>query len=126
MTANAGCACIGDILSFTCTVVGLGSTIWKGSAFVCPTAQNQIVLRHSEFNRTDLVLCGGDIVATRLRVDGDCFTSQLSVNISDQVNNTTVMCAHNSIDEVIFLSTIRIVSGELFIKPRRIYTRGLQ
>ena len=43
------CICPGDTLTYECTVVGLGVTVWTGSAFSCPSSNNEIALLHSRF-----------------------------------------------------------------------------
>ena len=56
----------------------------------------------------------GAIVGQSLRVEDDCYTSQLSVTISLDLNNKTVRCVHrssvgtNTIDE----STLTVISGK--------------
>ena len=49
-------ACPGEVVNYTCTVVDttgnppLGSSVWRGTAFNCPTSSNEISLRHSSFS----------------------------------------------------------------------------
>ena len=48
----SGCACPGDTLTYECTVVGAGSTIWTGSAFNCSNSNYMILLLHNRFSST--------------------------------------------------------------------------
>ncbi|MGJ8946006.1 hypothetical protein AB9K17_24250, partial [Salmonella enterica subsp. enterica serovar Kentucky] len=43
---NTGCACLGTVLTYTCTAVGTGNTLWEGTAFDCFENGNGIILRH--------------------------------------------------------------------------------
>ena len=97
--SNAQCACPDDVLTFTCTVVGPGNTIWSGTAFNCPSTSNEIILRHSQFASpgTSGNCNSGTITARSLGVENDCFRSELNVTASASLNNKTVQCQHNSI-----------------------------
>ena len=99
-----------------CTVVGAGSTLWEGTAFDCPSTTDGIVLRHSQFN----VPAGafGDctnrtIVGRSLRVEGNCYISQLNVTVSLSSNGATVQCVHDtgSAMNTINTSRISVISG---------------
>ena len=39
--------CQGHNLTYECTVVGGGATVWKGTAFDCPLADDEIVRLYS-------------------------------------------------------------------------------
>ena len=97
--SNAQCACPDDVLTFTCTVVGPGNTIWSGTAFNCPSTSNEIILRHSQFASpgTSGNCNSGTITARSLGVENDCFRSELNVTASASLNKKTVQCQHNSI-----------------------------
>ena len=88
------------MLTFSCTVLGGVATLWKGTAFDCTERDNEILLRHGKFADPEGTSGGcnlGAIVGTSVQVEGtDCYTSQLSVNISDGLNNKTVGCILNS------------------------------
>ena len=91
--SSTGCVCPDDVLSFTCTAVGSGSTIWNGTAFEC--TGNEIILRHSAFNGMDGISgeCNNRaIIARSLSVDDMSYTSQLNVTVSDGIHNKSVAC----------------------------------
>ena len=114
MPVNTGCACPGDMLTYTCTVVGAGSTQWSGSLFDCPA--NGIVLRHNIFDSTNGAIgeCNeGAVLAQSAGVENDCYTSQLSFTVTTEFDNKTVLCTHNSISGNIVIGTslLAIVEG---------------
>ena len=117
-----GCACPGEVLTFVCTVVGGTITIWKGSAFHCPSVGNQIILRHTLFNNSQSIMplpCNdGLIVGQPLNVTGDSYISELNVTVNDEVHNQTVQCFHNSdmaVEVLIRTATIIMISGKCII-----------
>ena len=94
------CACSGTILTFNCTTVGFGTTLWKGTAFKCPNKGNQILLLNSLFSSGDTGSsgrCGDNIVARGVKVDDNCHTSQLNITVlSEVLNQTSVECMYSS------------------------------
>ena len=90
------CACPGEVLTYTCTINGSMATIWGGTAFNC--AGSGIILRHSEFNNGISGQCGSDgaILGRSVNVSGTYYTSQLSVNVSNGLNITSVNCSSDS------------------------------
>lgn len=116
---NLQCACPESLLNFACTIVGGGNTLWRGSAFNCPSTSNEIVLRHSQFggrNGTFRSCNNGAIAGRSIDVENNCFTSQLNVTVSTSVNNRTVQCDHDSNDEtqitLIGKEIINVISGK--------------
>ena len=112
---NVTCACPNEVLTFTCTTVGSGATIWSGSAFQCSTGE--IILRHNAF-AGESPQSGNceDIVGESVGVQGNCYTSRLHVPVSAEVTNRTVRCLYNSdtttlIDEV----QISVITGNLTV-----------
>ena len=98
---NTGCACPGNELPFTCTVVGNGATSWEGTAFDC-TAQ-RIVLRHNLFTGSAGAtgMCNnGAIVGRSLEVNNNCYTSQLDVTVDYTFSNETIACVHSGIGTI--------------------------
>lgn len=94
------CICPGDRLTFTCTVVGDGSTIWRGTSFQCD--RQQIALRHSLFTSGGATGdCNDGILAQSLTSVDGCFTSQLNITITSDLNNKTVECAYFNTSEII-------------------------
>ena len=82
-----------------CTITGGGATVWQGTVF--DSCQNdKITLRHSKFN-TGIVLnetCGTmqPIVGRSVSIADGSYTSQLLVNISEDLFGRTIECANNS------------------------------
>ena len=71
---------------YNCAVVGAGFTIWKGSAFNCPSSDSEIFLSHSLFRGSgasgfcnDGALFGRSIGVSE---DNTVYTSQLTVNLT--------------------------------------------
>lgn len=96
---NSRCACVGDILTYKCTAIGGGATLWGGTTFNCPTLRNEILLRHSQFSSPEGTTgeCNnGAIIGKSTGVENNCYTSQLNVTVSGSLNNKTVTCVHNS------------------------------
>lgn len=79
-------------------MVGGGSTVWSGTALNCPQSNSEITLRHSQFVSSQAFgICNdGDIEGQGLQVVNNCYTSQLSVTVSEDFNNRTVQCVVNS------------------------------
>jgi hypothetical protein len=108
---NAECACPGEVLSYTCTAVGPGSTVYTGSVFNCPSSQDRIVFRHSEFQPGSVKRCtDGHIAGQPLVASNDTFTSQLNVSVDAELNNGVVECG--TLLTNIGTSAINVVSGK--------------
>ena len=88
------CTCLGYTQTFQCKVFGGGLTIWKGSAFSdCEQFEDEIRLRHSQYTSQATGQCNdGTIVATSTDVSGNCYTSQLSVTVRQEIINETIEC----------------------------------
>ena len=107
---KVGCACPNEHLIFNCTAVGsLGSTIWRVAAFDC--VQNEIILRHSEYNSVGTTgLCnGGAINGTSIRVEGNCYISQLNVTVTPELHNKTVTCLVTSSGVISPISNVSVI-----------------
>ena len=93
-------ACPEEVVNYTCTIVDtsgnppIGSSIWRGTAFNCPTSSNAISLVHSSFNTSGAIdtCTGGAITAESVGVVDNCYTSRLMVTASVGLNETTVEC----------------------------------
>ena len=103
------CACPGDSLTYTCTVVGGIVTQWIS---IC-SGGSSIALIHSQFgDGTPTGECdGGSIVVRGVSVVNDtgvnCYISELSFNASSDLNGTTVECNRNG-DDPIDTDTVRV------------------
>ena len=107
-------------MTYTCSVVGGGNTIWKGSAFDCPSNSdsnnNQILLRHSGFGSetNSMGMCNnGDIIGEGIQVIDTLFISELRVTVSSDVVGKQVACYHeNGVSEILIgNSTIVLTNG---------------
>ena len=94
-----GCFREGEEVNYTCTVVdtnnGSGSTRWTGTAFDCVnrSPRNAIHLFNADFVAGVVGDCNnGAIVARSVGVDGDDYTSVLTINVSRSFDGQTVSC----------------------------------
>ena len=118
----SGCTCLGYNIAYRCTVCGADTTatVWEGTAFYCPAASNEIVLRHSQFNSSERFSrdCnGGALVAYAIREEQDshCYISQLYATVSADLNDTTVECAFEAQGmnaQTLNTSTVNITTGK--------------
>ncbi len=96
------CFCPGDVATYTCTVVSGTVTLWSGTAFDCRASINRISLLHSpQFPGGETGTCtNGAIRAVGTSVDTsgaeDCYTSELSVTISANMDGQTVVCTRDT------------------------------
>ena len=117
---RAGCACPGDVLTYTCNIIGPGNTIsiWNGSAFNCPYINNEIILLHSQFVFAPGVSgsCNDGAIAARSIGVGETnnFISELNVTVSTNLHNKTIQCSYAASDRIriIGTSTIAVAISE--------------
>ena len=112
-------------MTYTCSIVGGGNTIWNGSAFNCPSNSdsnnNQILLRHSGFGSggNSVGTCnGGAITGEGVSSENGFFTSQLNVTVSPNLVGQQVSCYYEngSIEILVGADTIVLTTeGELNI-----------
>ena len=70
------CSCIGDTLTFECTVMSGSATTWTGSAFNCSSSSNEIHLLN---NSVDNAPCNdGMITGQVIRRQKDNYTTKLA------------------------------------------------
>ena len=84
-------------LIYECSVNGGINTVWLGPDFKCPSTDDEIILRHSQFSgNSEVVECNnGDIIGHTLYEDKGHFTSQLNVTVSNGLNSTIIECARD-------------------------------
>ena len=113
--ADTGCACPGDVLTYTCTVIGAGSTLWTGTLFDCPANGSTIILQHDSYRSGGAVgeCNNGAVIAQSVAVVDDCYSSQLTFTASDGFNNKTIQCTHISNNGSIAIgsSFLSVVNG---------------
>ena len=86
------------------------ATIWIGSALDCPSANDEIVSLHSRFlynESVDHYCNNGAIVARSLSVEGNNYTSQLTVTVTPDTAGKAIKCAgDNGESNTLFFSSI--------------------
>ena len=99
------CVCSGYNLTFECSILGSGATVWQGSAFDCGPSSDRILLSHSQFEGVTDYCNNGAIegrsiavidIPTNNGTSDKCFMSQLHVALTDAMKNKTVECFHDS------------------------------
>jgi hypothetical protein len=100
------CICPGFNLTFECSILGSGLTVWQGSAFNCASSSHQILLSHSQFedgiskrcnNGANMIMASSiGIVSASNGIGDQCYISQLHVAVTDAVRNKTIECFHDS------------------------------
>ena len=99
-------------LIYQCTTLGIGSTLWRGSALKCGQRGDEIILRHSLFNTStgaNGVCNDGNITGHSLMVEGSSYTSEISVVFSSSdLIGQHIVCAHHNgtIEKDVGVSTI--------------------
>lgn len=108
----SGCTCVGYPLLFECTAVGPGATIWKGGAFNCLQSANEIRLLHSQFLQGTVNSCNnGQIVGLTAGVPETLhFHSHLTVDVSSEMNGTTVECEYDDGSTIHPLQNMEIIT----------------
>ena len=92
-----GCTCPGYKIEYECTTSGIGSKVWHGTAFKCPS--REITLRHSQYSSGNLKgeCNNGDICAHAL-VAGlhiNQYTSRLIVNVTSSLDGQSISCSYD-------------------------------
>ena len=93
------CRCIGDTLTFECTVMSGSATIWRGSAFNCASSNNEIHLTKSSVD--DNNICNRGMIKVQVigHNENISYTSQLNVTLSTDLIGQTIEClGHNGSD----------------------------
>ena len=115
------CVCPGHELRLECTVVGGAYTVWRGSAFDCPTLSNRIILRHSQFEHGTSGECNnGRIIGHSINTTSDSngikYISQLIIQLDESGNldGRTVECSYDNLTHYFTIGTHTVL-----------YTRGI-
>ena len=106
---DPGCLCPGYTVTYQCSIVGGGTTVWQGTAFQCSGLNRHLSLRHSKFNVSVKPYGGcnnGAIIAHAIGVVDNHYTSQLNVTLSPEMNNRTVECVYDNGTETIVGSAV--------------------
>ena len=132
------CVCPGRELRLECTVVGIGSTVWSGTAFNCSgQARNEILLRHTQFESGVVGQCNNGMIIGHSHYrtfDGpnSTFTSQLIIQLPslNATNNTlegkTVECIYDDsvTATVINIHTIAYMRDGMIIQLKLLQING--
>ena len=115
-TAVNDCTCLGYNSVYECTVTGGIATVWKGTAFDCQSADNEVVLLHNTSSTllTAETCNNGAITGRVIKVENRNYTSQLMVRVSAEMNGSTIVCAHDTgMDTPVINSTVvTVTKGE--------------
>lgn len=112
------CPCQNQDQVYQCTIIGRGATVWRGTAFNCPPVNNKITLFHS-INSTAREVCNdGEISATFVKAENNCYISQLNIRPNLAINSRNIACAHDngSVITVVGSSILTINTGKYSTK----------
>ena len=93
------CTCEGHNVTYECTVSGNGATIWKGIAFDCSLTNNELTIFHANNSFTSerpLSCNNGAITVHAIGAEEGAYKSQVTIQVSDELNGTTVVCAYDN------------------------------
>jgi hypothetical protein len=78
-------------------VSGNGATIWKGTAFDCSSINNEFTIFHSTNDISEMpkYCSNGAIIGRAVGTKNDSYTSQITIQVSDEFNGKTVDCVHD-------------------------------
>ena len=113
---NCG-TCTGHTLVYECTAVGIGSTVWRGSAISSQCTSRSIILSHSLYSRpsgTDNNCNNEEIIGYSVRAGvNNSYTSRLNITVRESMNGQTVSCFYNDGAREIEIGeqTINIIQG---------------
>ncbi len=101
-TTGLDCILEGKNVSYVCTVNdddGGRSTLWRGSAFNCPSSSSNAVisLTHSLYEPNGVSGSCGDLSAMSVGVSGNNFTSRLTLTATAELNGMTIECTRSGI-----------------------------
>ena len=111
---QSDCTCLGELLPFTCTTIGVGATVWQGSAFQCPS--RNIILRHNLYltdHGTVNTCNNGAIVGYSLGILDNHYISQLNVTVDSSMAGQIIQCVYDdgTTSHIIGTHTINITTG---------------
>ena len=121
LKSQSECTCLGDTLTFECTVEGeaYGITVWHGSAFSKCLPGQEISLLHSQFtgSRTARRDCNnGLIVAQSITVKNGFYVSQLNITVTSDVIGKKVLCAYDTNSNFTTIGSLNLaISGKIFL-----------
>ena len=128
--SGKSCICIGDTITYTCTVLDNGSraTTWSGTAvdaavieYICDS--NVIDLAHSRFDDpggVNVNCSGGSLVAQSIddvvmSSQDNCYTSEFIVRAFPGLNGTTIGCSLSAGSREVGSSSLIIAGKCVFL-----------
>ena len=97
-------------------MVGGGATVWKGTAFDCPLADDEVIIFHRmNYTSQRPQTCNdGAIIGHAISVENDIYKSQLNIQVND-TENTTVVCAHDNGTHTVEIGSAMLNTGSYSI-----------
>ena len=87
--------------------------MWTGSFFNCPSENNEIAFRHSQFLAGATETCtNGSIVGQSLSSDNGHFTSQLTVRVSPGIVGQNLTCEHDTESSIVPVGSVKMSAGK--------------
>ena len=100
------CVCPGEQIIYECTAVGGSFTVWDAS-FLEPDCR--IEFSHFQFMNQSMIDCNNQaVVAEATEVNSNCYTSQLVVSVTPNLNNGTINCSVDYVQNVTLINTMTI------------------
>lgn len=108
MISGEDCVCVGDIITYECSVIGGTSTVFRGSGFnsYCFNSNNEITLLHSRFpqsndsdarlNATGTSCNNGAIMARSVKVENGTYISRLDITFNNKLYGKTISCFYDN------------------------------
>ena len=110
---SSNCICEGYKQVYECRVTGV--TLWTGTAFVCDSSSNELILLQSISGTK--VCNNGAIFGQIIRVENDTYVSQLTVSIGAETvtNSMNISCfrENGSSTTLIGSSLLTITTGNI-------------
>ncbi len=96
-------------------MIGGVITVWSGTAFDCPSSNNIIALLHSLYSVGTAGICTNGVISgngTSVDTSGaePCYTSELSVTISPNMDGQTVGCTRDN--TMIGIDSLRVAGKQ--------------
>ncbi|KAL5500744.1 hypothetical protein EMCRGX_G012343 [Ephydatia muelleri] len=109
-------SCPGSIITYTCVLSSSAPlaviTIWKGSAFQCPSTNHRISLTQLSDGVVQQFIPGscGSLSAVTTNVTSTCYTSVLTIPAVQALNGTTVVCGDGNTGAVVGNDILKIIT----------------
>ena len=88
--------------------------MWKGDIIDCPDHSNEIILQHINFDSQVTGECNaGAVIGRGLRIDGNCYTSELGIVYRESFSGRNVTCIYDNGITIISTITAMIVHNTI-------------